>query len=337
MQVHLPVVTRLPERISRIPELAHNLWWTWKASARELFRRLDLDLWKQTAHNPIRMIRQVDVRSLRQAAKNPQLLALYDSVMDDFDSYMSDNHSWFSTHYPDAKDEVIAYLCAEFGIHNSLPIYSGGLGILAGDTCKEASDLGIPLIGIGSLYPEGYFNQRIEPGGRQSEVYTRLDMDTVPLLPVLDNNGKRLLVSIPLDASQVSIALWKVQVGRVPIFLMDTDIEENEPWQRDLIARLYHGDQVVRLRQEIILGMGGGKTLRALGFRPAVYHLNEGHAAFASLELMRQQADQGLSLSQNLTRVRNKVVFTTHTPVGAGHDEFSFPLVEEYLRIFGKS
>ncbi len=204
MQVHLPVVTRLPGRISRIPELAHNLWWTWKASARELFRRLDLDLWKRTAHNPIRMIRQVDVQSLRQAAKNPQFLALYDSVMDDLDSYMSKNHSWFSTHYPDSKDELIAYFCAEFGIHNSLPIYSGGLGILAGDTCKEASDLGIPLIGIGSLYPEGYFRQRIEPGGRQSEVYTRLDMDNVPLLPVLDDDGERLLISFPLDGSQVS-------------------------------------------------------------------------------------------------------------------------------------
>ena len=332
MQVHLPVVTRLPGRISRIPELAHNLWWTWKASARELFRRLDLDLWKRTAHNPIRMIRQVDVQSLRQAAKNPQFLALYDSVMDDLDSYMSKNHSWFSTHYPDSKDELIAYFCAEFGIHNSLPIYSGGLGILAGDTCKEASDLGIPLIGIGSLYPEGYFRQRIEPGGRQSEVYTRLDMDNVPLLPVLDDDGERLLISFPLDGSQVSIALWRVQVGRVPIFLMDTDIEENEPWQRDLSARLYHGDQVVRLRQEIILGIGGVKTLHTLGFRPTVYHLNEGHAAFTSLELMRQKAASGPSFAENLRKVRNQIVFTTHTPVGAGHDEFPFPLVEEYFK-----
>ncbi len=331
MKVQIPGATRFPGRISRIPELSYNLWWTWKASARELFRRLDLDLWKQTAHNPIRMIRQVDVQSLRGAAKNPQFLALYDSVMDDFDGYMCEDHSWFSTHYPDSKDGVFAYFCAEFGIHNSLAIYSGGLGILAGDTCKEASDLGIPLIGIGSLYPEGYFNQRIEPGGRQREVYTRLDIDTVPLLPVLDTDGKRLLVSLALDASEVSIALWKVQVGRVPIFLMDTDIEENEPWQRDLTARLYHGDQVVRLRQEIILGMGGVKTLQTLGFRPTVYHLNEGHAAFASLELMRQRADQGLSFSQNLTEVRNKIVFTTHTPVGAGHDEFPFPLVEEYF------
>ena len=331
MQVHLPVITRLPGRISRIPELAHNLWWTWKASARELFRRLDLDLWKQTAHNPIRMIRQVDAQSLRQAARNPQFLALYDSVMDDFDSYMSENDSWFSTHYPDRKDEVIAYFCAEFGIHNSLPIYSGGLGILAGDTCKEASDLGIPLVGIGSLYPEGYFKQRIDPGGRQSEVYARLDMDNVPLLPVLDDDGKRLLISLPLDASQVSIALWKVQVGRVPIFLMDTDIEENQPWQRDLIARLYHGDQVLRLRQEIILGMGGVKTLHTLGFRPTVFHLNEGHAAFTSLELMRQRAASGLSFSENLAGVRKQIVFTTHTPVGAGHDEFPFPLVEEYF------
>ena len=331
MQVHLSVFTRLPARISRIPELAHNLWWTWKASARELFHRLDLDLWKQTAHNPIRLIRQVEAESLRQAARNPQFLALYDSVMDDFDGYMSENHSWFSTHYPDRKDDVIAYFCAEFGIHNSLPIYSGGLGILAGDTCKEASDLGIPLVAIGSLYPEGYFNQRIDPAGRQSEAYTRLDMDNVPLLPVLDDEGKRLLISLPLDASQVSIALWKAQVGRVPIFLMDTDIEENEPWQRDLIARLYHGDQVVRLRQEIILGMGGAKTLHTLGFRPTVFHLNEGHAAFTSLEVMRQRAASGLSFSENLAEVRSQIVFTTHTPVGAGHDEFPFPLIEEYF------
>ena len=157
-------------------------------------------------------------------------------------------------------------------------------------------------------------------------------MDNVPLLPVLDDDGERLLISFPLDGSQVSIALWRVQVGRVPIFLMDTDIEENEPWQRDLSARLYHGDQVVRLRQEIILGIGGVKTLHTLGFRPTVYHLNEGHAAFTSLELMRQKAASGPSFAENLRKVRNQIVFTTHTPVGAGHDEFPFPLVEEYFK-----
>lgn len=331
MKVEIPLNSKIPRRISRISDLSYNLWWTWHSNSRELFRRLDLDLWRQTSHNPIRMLRSIDKSVLLAAAQNAQFLSLYDSVLSDFDNYLSQNHSWFSANYPDRKNELFAYFCAEFGLHNSLAIYSGGLGILAGDTCKEASDLGIPMVAIGSLYPEGYFYQTIDPGGRQNETYARLDIENVPLLPVLEDDGSRLILSVPLDESEVRMALWKIQVGRVPIFFMDTDIEENEPWQRDLSARLYHGDHVVRLRQEIILGMGGVKALKTLGYRPTTYHLNEGHAAFACIELLQETAEEDLPWEERLERVRQQVVFTTHTPVGAGHDEFPFHLVEEYF------
>jgi starch phosphorylase len=334
MKVKTPSFQDIPERISQLPEFSYNLWWSWHGDARELFRRLDRTLWRATPHNPVRILQEVAPERLERVAQDERFLALYDSVMNRFEQYMSPENTWFRDSYPKAKETCIAYFCAEFGIHNSLPIYSGGLGLLAGDTLKEASDLNLPMVGIGSLYPEGYFHQRIEADGRQEALYTRLETDSTALRQVVDDNGERFLVSVPLGDDEVKVAVWKVQVGRVPIFLMDTDIEENEVWLRDLSARLYAGDQFVRLRQEIVLGMGGVLVLRALGYEPDTCHLNEGHAAFAGLELLKEELDQGASFDQAISNVRSKIVFTTHTPVKAGHDEFPFHMMEEYFRGF---
>ena len=330
-KVEIPGFDCLPKRLERLAEFSYNLWWSWHASGREIFRRLDHSVWRSCEHNPIKLLLTIDPEQVDAAAENPHFLALFDSIMRRYDEYMNSRVTWFSESHPQHRDSHIAYFCAEFGLHNSLPFYSGGLGMLAGDTCKEASDLGIPMVAMGALYPEGYFHQEIEPDGRQVAHYTRFEPDSAPILPVLNPDGSRLLVRVPLGNDEVWIAVWKVQIGRVPIFLMDTDIEENAVWLRDVAARLYGGDHQVRLRQEIILGMGGTRLLRELGFRPKVLHLNEGHAAFASIEMLREKLGAGLSFEDALEQVRSTVVFTTHTPVQAGHDEFSFDQIEEYF------
>ncbi len=330
MKVQVQSFPQIPERIYRVADLAYNLWWSWNADARELFRRLDRMLWRITQHNPVSMLQQMDPAELERASRDRYFLDLYDSLIARYDEYMTSARTWYSESHPNS-DSLVAYFCAEFGLHNSLPIYSGGLGLLAGDTCKEASDLGLPMVAIGSLYPEGYFHQRVDANGRQEAIYSRLNTDSAPLLPVLNEDGSRLLVRVPLGNMEVRVAVWRVQVGRVPIYLMDTDIDENEVWLRDLSARLYGGDQQVRLRQEIILGMGGVRVLRALGYRPTVLHLNEGHAAFAGIELLREYMVAGAGFEEALERLRRMLVFTTHTPVKAGHDEFPFHQIEEYF------
>lgn len=331
MKVQIPALPGLPERISRLSELAFNLWWSWHADARSLFRNLDRTLWNNTNHNPVQMLQKIDGERLLKAAENQDFLHLYDSVLQQLDSYLSSEDTWFSRNHWPNKPKQIAYLCAEFAIHSSLPIYSGGLGLLAGDTCKEASDLGLPLMGVGCLYPEGYFRQRIEADGTQNAIYERLDVTTTPLLPVLNDDDTRLLVPVNIGDREVQVGVWKVQVGRIPIYLMDTNLPENEPWDRDLVARLYSGDNPLRLRQEVILGMGGVRVIRALGYDPEVFHLNEGHAAFAALELIKEYLWKSFSLDEAVDQVRRRLVFTTHTPVKAGHDEFPFHLMEEHF------
>lgn len=332
MKVVLPSFQQLPKRIGRLGELSYNLWWSWDSSARALFRRLDLYLWRKTSHNPVVMLQEIDPQVLQERAQEEGFLAHYDRVMASFDHYLSGEDTWFESFHGHDSDCRIGYFCAEFGLHNSLPIYSGGLGVLAGDTCKEASDLGLPFAAIGYFYPEGYFHQRIEADGMQEARYVRLDTSTASILPVLNEDGSRFILPVPVADREVKLAVWKVQAGRVPIYLMDTNIEENDPWDRDLSARLYGGDQSVRLRQEIVLGMGGLRVLKALGHEPTVLHLNEGHAAFAALQLLARFRKQGRSWQEALQEVRRRTVFTTHTPVKAGHDEFSFPMMEEFFR-----
>jgi glycogen phosphorylase len=332
MKVETPVFPNVPERISRIGELPYNLWWSWNRDARSLFRRLDYTLWKTTEHNPVEMLQLIEPERLQAWARDPVYLRDYDSVMDRFDRYLASRNTWFNHKYPRSSECRVAYFCAEFAFHVSLPIYSGGLGVLAGDTLKEASDLGIPIVAVGSLYPEGYFRQRVSADGRQEAIYERLRTERTSLLPVHHDDGRRLLVPVPVGDRQIQVAVWRVTVGRVPVYLMDTDIPENEPWDRDLSARLYGGDQQVRLRQEIVLGMGGVRVLRALGYDFSVVHMNEGHAAFAGLELIRESMLSGGSLQEAVEQTRASVTFTTHTPVKAGHDEFPFHMMEEYFR-----
>ncbi|MBI4444713.1 MAG: alpha-glucan family phosphorylase [Acidobacteria bacterium] len=331
MKVEIPTFPYLPKRFGRLGELAYNLWWSWNAEARSLFREIDRTLWRRTHHNPIQMLKLMSPEVLAERAEQTQLMELYDLVLAQFDQYMAPQETWFSRTYPDCSDWQLAYFCAEFGVHSSLPIYSGGLGLLAGDTCKEASDLGIPMVAIGFLYPQGYFHQHVGVDGQQEAVNERLNAFDTPVLPLYHENGERLLVSMQIGTQEVKAAIWKVQVGRVPTYLMETDILENEPAIRNLSAQLYGGDQRMRLQQEILLGIGGVRVLRALGYSPSLAHLNEGHAAFAGLEFLREKIQQGKSFEQAFSEVRSQMLFTTHTPVNAGHDVFSFSLIEEYL------
>jgi starch phosphorylase len=327
----------LPERLSRLGELAYNLWWTWKPEASWLFQNLDKTLWELMHHNPVKLLRQISPARLEAAATDPAFLRRYDGVMMAFDRCLEAGETWFTENYPHLAGETIAYFSAEFGVHNSLPIYSGGLGILAGDHCKEASDLGLPLIGVGFIYPQGYFHQRITPEGRQEAIYERLDYANAPLEPVSAPNTPQGLVELQLNGRQIHIAVWRVRLGSISLYLMDTDVEANNPWDRELSARLYGGDRVMRISQEIVLGIGGVRLLAALGIRPAVYHANEGHAAFLMLERIRQLVEQGLNFEQAADFVRATTVFTTHTPVPAGHDAFPFQLVEQQFSGYWES
>ena len=321
----------VPDRIHRLHELSLDLWWSWTPAARQVFRRLDYPLWRQSAHNPVRMLLSIDESTLKAAAQDPEFLALYDAAVACLDEVRSSKGTWWAEHGPALNGKVIAYFSAEFALHQSLPIYAGGLGVLAGDHCKEASDLGAPLIGVGFMYPQGYFHQRISNEGWQQENYERLKWSDTPIDTAITRDGKPALTAVPLGDRTVLAAVWRVRVGRVRLFLLDTDLEENAPWDRELSARLYGGDRETRIQQEIILGIGGVRVLRALGIEPAVWHLNEGHAAFVALQRIRELVERGSSFDSALDEVRRTTVFTTHTPVPAGHDVFPFQLVEKHL------
>lgn len=329
-----PLSEKIPAKLSRLPELAQNLWWSWTPDARELFRRLDYPLWRRTLHNPVQMLQEIKPERLEEAAHDSALVRHYEKVMLMFDREQENGRAWFSQTYPQHKDKTIAYFSFEFGLHSSLPIYSGGLGILSGDHAKEASDLGLPFIGVGFMYPQGYFRQRIPSHGWQEAVYQQLDMSTAPMEPVRDENGQDIKISVNLAGRLVHARIWHIHVGRILLYLLDTDVDENDPWDRELSARLYAGDSETRIRQEIMLGIGGVRALRRLGIAPAVWHMNEGHSAFLILELIREYVGQGLSFEQAREKVRAQTVFTTHTPVPAGHDAFSLNMVEQYFHGF---
>ncbi len=247
------------------------------------------------------------------------------------DAARSAQHTWCVRDVPEVAGRSIAYFSAEFALHQSLPIYAGGLGVLAGDHCKEASDLGVPLIGVGFMYPQGYFHQSLTTDGWQQEIYEKLSWTDTPIEPALTPDGKPCVTAVPLGNRTVLVAVWRVRLGRVKLYLLDTDLEENAPWDRELSARLYGGDRETRVQQEIILGIGGVRVLKAMGSDPAVYHLNEGHAAFVVVQRIRDLCEQGWAFDAALDQVRRTTVFTTHTPVAAGHDAFPFQLVETHL------
>ncbi len=322
---------KLPKRIAGLDELAYNLWWSWHAEARDLFKVLDRPLWKAMSHNPVRLLQQVAPYRLTAAAEDPSFLQKYDSVMRNFETGMSKAGTWCHTRHPGLEQQTIAYFSMEFAVHNSLPLYAGGLGVLAGDYCKEASDLGLPMVGVGFMYPQGYFHQRISEDGWQKETYTRLNFGEAPVVPVLDAHKQPIKVRVELESRSTAIAVWQVNVGQVKLYLLDTDLEENCASDRHLSARLYGGDAETRLQQEIVLGIGGVRILRALGIDPSVWHANEGHAAFMILERCREWVESGFDFAEALRRVQASSVFTTHTPVPAGNDSFPHDLVERYF------
>jgi glycogen phosphorylase len=324
-------LVQLPERINRLEELAHDLWWSWTLDARNVFRRLDYPLWRRTAHNPVLMLKLVSQDAIDRGLANPEWLTLYDRAIAGLDAARAAHNTWCVTQFPDLSGKSIAYFSAEFALHQSLPIYAGGLGVLAGDHCKEASDLGVPLIGVGFMYPQGYFHQNITPDGWQEEVYEKLSWTDAPIEPAVTPEGKPCVTAVPLGGRTVLVAVWRVRAGRVKLFLLDTDLEENAPWDRELSARLYGGDRETRVQQEILLGIGGVRALKAMGSDPAVYHLNEGHAAFVALQRIRDFCEKGWNFETALEEVRRTTIFTTHTPVAAGHDAFPFHLVETHL------
>jgi starch phosphorylase len=319
-----------PERIARLEDLAVDLWWSWHAEAREAFRRLDYAQWRATAHNPVLMLRLVARERLEQCASDPAFLDLYDRAIAALDDARGARNTWWSRTYPSLSGPI-AYFSAEFALHQSLPIYAGGLGVLAGDHCKEASDLGVPLIGVGFMYPQGYFHQHISAEGWQEESYERLDWADAPIEAAVTPDGKPCITAVPLGDRSVLVAVWRVRLGRVKLYLLDTDLEENAPWDRELSARLYGGDRETRIQQEIILGIGGVRTLKALGVVPGAFHLNEGHAGFVVLQRIRDLIEQGMPFDEALEQIRQTTIFTTHTPVPAGHDAFPFHLVEKHL------
>jgi len=324
---HFP---NLPERIGGLEKLAYNLWWSWNPAARELFRALDLQAWRESGHNPVRMLAILSPEVLANAAQDQEFLVHYDAVMDQFDAETAPQAGWFAVEYG-RLPSPLAYFSAEYGLHASLPVYAGGLGILAGDHLKECSDLAVPVVAVGMIYSQGYVWQRIREDGWQEDVEETLDRTYDPITPVLDSEGQRLTVQVPLFDPPVYVAVWKVAVGRVSLFLMDADLDVNQPWDRAIAHHLYASNPEQRLRQEIVLGMGGMRVLEALGVRPAALHLNEGHPALAILERIRMLVEEGASFEEASRQVRAGTIFTTHTPVAAGTDIFPFPLMEKYF------
>ncbi|MEP7135039.1 MAG: alpha-glucan family phosphorylase [Chloroflexota bacterium] len=327
----LPKLFDLPKRIERLGELAYNLWWTWQPDAARLFGKLDYDMWERLGHNPIRLLREIGRARLTQAVKDKDYLTLYDSVFESFDAYVADDKTWTRQTHPEFDSRQIAYFSMEFGLHETLPIYSGGLGVLAGDHLKEASDLGLPLTAMGFMYAQGYFSQRISEDGWQEALNNPLLLEDLPVLPVLGKDKQRVTLDVEFPDRKIALQIWEARVGRVPLYLLDSNVEGNSDSDRLLTARLYWSDLDRRIMQEVLLGIGGVRALRKLGYNPAVWHMNEGHAAFLILERARELVEKGDSFETAISKTRGQNIFTTHTPVPAGNDEFPLWLIEKYL------
>ena len=320
----------LPKRLARLGELAYNLWWTWQPEAGRLYSQLDRSMWERLNHNPIRMLREIKRARLNEVLKDRDYMDSYKHVFEEFDSYMAEQDTWTHQTQPKLASNPIAYFSMEFGLHETLPIYSGGLGVLAGDHLKEASDLGLPLTGVGFMYAQGYFSQRISDDGWQEALNNPLTFSDLPVNQVVKDD-KPVTVEVEFPDRKISLQVWEVRVGRIPLYLLDSNVENNSDADRLLTARLYWSDLDRRIMQEVLLGIGGVRMLRALGTNPTVWHMNEGHAAFLTLERARELVEDGDSFTSAIEKTRGQNVFTTHTPVPAGNDEFPLWLVDKYL------
>ncbi|HPY60761.1 MAG TPA: alpha-glucan family phosphorylase, partial [Methanospirillum sp.] len=327
----------IPDRLSGLIDLSYNLWSSWHPEAWLLFKNLNRQGWKESIHNPVRMLQELTPDLLDAAISNIDYTNHYDAVIAKFQRYMLAKNQWFDEYYPEHQHHKIAYFSAEYGLQHSLPLYAGGLGFLAGDHLKECSDIGIPLVAIGFMYSDGYLHQRVRNDGWQEDVEEKLDRDNAPVKRVLGRDGNQMVLQVPFITPQIHFALWRVDIGRVILYLIDTEIEQNPPHLRSISSRLYSGNNEMRLLQEIVLGIGGTHALKSLGVKYSAIHLNEGHAAFALVELYRQKVEEGLTPEEAIRHVINTTLFTTHTPVPAGHDKFPHWMIDKYFSSYYSS
>jgi starch phosphorylase len=318
--------------LERLKRLANNLYWTWNQESQEVFQELSPRGWQDLYHNAVAVLQDISEYEMHTRLQDPVFAQRVRRILENFEAYINEKETWATQHAPELVKQPVAYFTAEYGFHETLPIAAGGLGILSGDHARSASDLGLGLVGISLFYREGYFRQTIDRENWQREYYTPLNPHALPLEPVLDEAGERLVCQVEINLSHVFFQAWKVNVGRCPVYLLDTNRPENEPLYRDLTLHVYGGDQSTRIMQEILLGFGGVRLLRALRIDPSLYHMNEGHVAFLSLELLREELEKGCSFEEALSKIRKRCVFTTHTPVEAGHDRFSPDLMHYALK-----
>ena len=326
------VVPQLPQRINKLSEIANNLWWSWNTEYLRLFEVMDPDLWEVSEKNPVKFLKMISQERIEKIINDQDFLKKYDKVVENYENYMNSKNTWFTKNYPNNSKDLIAYFSAEYGLDEIVPIYSGGLGILSGDHLKSASDLGLPFVAVGLLYKNGYFHQRINSRGEQCSEYYNIDLYNLPILPVKDKMGDDVVIDIPLEDKTLYLKLWQINVGRIKLYLMDSDIEQNCEEFRGITLRLYGGDKEMRIRQEIVLGMAGVKALKTLNYNPSVYHMNEGHSSFLTLELIKNIMEEkqiSFEMAREIATVQT--VFTTHTPVPAGNDIFDISLVEKYF------
>jgi len=331
----ITVESTMPESLSRLADISYNLWWSWNSDLSDLYKDIDSKLWDKTEGNPVRFLKEVNCARLYKKSKNTNFMSKYTDMVKKYDDYLSAKNTWFSENSDAGKDMEIAYFSAEYGLTQVLPIYSGGLGILSGDHCKTASDLGLPFTAVGLFYKHGYFNQFINNSGIQETAYPDLDASLLPIKPAAGIDGNQLYIGVDFPGRMLYAKIWKVSIGRVSIYLMDTDTDMNTPEDRAITSRLYGGTRETRIQQEILLGIGGAKTLDAVGIKPDVYHMNEGHSSFLGMELLRRHVQEGgCSYSEALEAVSSSLIFTTHTSVPAGNDVFPSDDIRRYFERF---
>ncbi|MBQ9267669.1 MAG: alpha-glucan family phosphorylase [Clostridia bacterium] len=326
------VTPRLPERISGLSSLSENLWWSWNSYSLRLYEYIDPVLFNKVNKNPVKFLSEINQQKLLSASNDPEFLKEYDMVMENFQGYLNNKDTYYAKNFPSEKDAVIAYFSAEYGLDEILPIYAGGLGILSGDHCKSASDLGIPFVPVGLLYKDGYFNQEINRDGSETFEYTCANIEDLPILPVYDKDGNELIVPVEFPGRIIYLKAWKINVGRISLYLLDSDIDLNSQIDRQLTLKLYGGNQETRISQEIILDIGGMKLLELLNIHPTIYHMNEGHSSFVVLEVIKKfMKEKGVSFETAKKLASACTIFTTHTPVPAGNDIFPVDLMDKYF------